>query len=300
MRFDLVDLRLFVNVVDARSITRGAARSHLALASASTRVRGLEERLGVVLLERGRRGVTPTSAGHRLVEHARVVLQQAERLQDALGALARDATAAVRVLSNTAALTEHLPSALAVFLARNPETRIDLDEDESGDIVAAVAAGRADIGIASVAALSSALASAITTHPFRTDRLVLAVPRGDALAGRRAVWFRDALDRDFVGLPSESALARHVDAQAARSTAALRYRIRVRGFEALCRMVEAGVGVGVVPETAAKRARRSLAIDVVRLRDDWATRELAICVPRHRTLAPAAVRLVDHLRGRAS
>jgi len=63
LHLDLVDLRLFLHVVEAGSITGGAARSHLALPSASARIRGMERRAGLALLERGRRGVSPTPAG---------------------------------------------------------------------------------------------------------------------------------------------------------------------------------------------------------------------------------------------
>ena len=91
MRFDLADLSLFRHVVEAGSITHGAERAHLALAAASTRIRNMEEALGVALLTRGRAGVTPTQAGRTLLQHARAILRQAERLHEDLGAYARRA-----------------------------------------------------------------------------------------------------------------------------------------------------------------------------------------------------------------
>ena len=180
MRFDLTDLRLFLHVAEARSITHGAERANLALASASARVRGMEEMLGVDLLQRNRRGVALTAAGQSLADHARLVLQQVERMRGDLGAYARGLRGRVHVMANTAALTEHLPGALAAFLSANPATDLQLDERESADIVACIAAGQADIGIASDAIESGA----VSWHPFRADRLVLVVPRSDPLAGR--------------------------------------------------------------------------------------------------------------------
>jgi DNA-binding transcriptional LysR family regulator len=292
MRFDLVDLRLFLHVAEARSITHGAERANLALASASARIRGMEDLLGVPLLVRNRRGVQLSPAGECLVDHARIILQQMERLRGDLGGFARGLAGSIRLLSNTAALSEHLPRSIASFLAANPTITIDLEERESVDIVEAIASGAADIGIASEAVLSEAL----ERFPFRDDRLVLAVPRGDRLARVRHAALADVIDRDFVGLPRDSALQRHLAGHASRLGSAMRIRARVTGFDAVCRMVESGAGIAIVPETSARRCRRTMKLDVVGLRDDWARRRLAICVRRLRSLPIGAQRLVAHLR----
>ena len=292
MRFDLVDLRLFLHVVEARSITHGSERANLALASASARIRGMEQQLGVDLLRRDRRGVSLTPAGQCLLDHARLVIQQVERLRGELGSYARGLTGSVRVLSNTAAFSEHLPTALASFLTANPTISVDLEERESADIGAAIASGAADIGIAADVALSDA----VQKFPFRVDRLVFVVSKRDPLAMRRQVSFADVIDREFVGLPRESALQRHIAGHAARLGATMKLRVQVNGFDAICRMVEAGVGVGVVPEVAAKRCRRSMQIAFTQIADVWAKRKLAICVRQLRTLPVAATKLVGHLR----
>ena len=145
MRFDLTDLRLFRHVAETGSITHGAERSHLALASASARIRGMEEMLDVPLLQRGRRGVALTDAGRSLLDHARIVLQQVDSMRGELSAYSRGLKGSVRVLANTAALSEHLPRLLADFLAANPTIDLDLEDRESPAIAAAVAAGDADI-----------------------------------------------------------------------------------------------------------------------------------------------------------
>ena len=292
MRFGLVDLKLFLHVAEAQSITHGAERANLALASASARIRGMEETLGVALLVRNRRGVTLSPAGECLLEHARLIVQQVERLRGDLGSFARGLAGSVRLLSNTAALSEHLPRAIAAFLAAHPTISVDLEERESIDIVQAIASGAADIGIASEAALPDGL----ETFPFRDDRLVLVVPRGDPLGGARQVRLADVVARDFVGLPRESALQRHIVGHAARLGATMKVRARVNGFDAVCRMVESGVGIAIVPETAARRCRRVMKIGMIGLRDSWARRRLAICVRRLQALPIGARRLVEHLR----
>ncbi|KAF0100882.1 MAG: LysR family transcriptional regulator [Rhodospirillaceae bacterium] len=293
MRFDFTDLRLFLHVAQAGSITRGAERAHLALASASARIRGMEELLGVPLLKRGRRGVEPTDAGRSLLDHARIVLQQIETMRGDLGAYSRGLKGGVRILANTSALSEHLPSLLAAFLAANPAIDIDLEDRESPAIGAAIAAGDADIGIGSQAALVPGLES----HPFRIDRLVLAVPAGHRLAGKRQTGFAELLDLDFVGLPRGTALNDHLAMQAARLGRALRLRVRVNSLDTVCTMVAAGVGVGIVPEATALRHRRALPLAMLRLTEAWSMRELALYVRDSRRLPKPARRLFEALRG---
>jgi DNA-binding transcriptional LysR family regulator len=295
MRFDLVDLKLFVAVAEARSITRGAAVANLALASASARIKGLEDALGVALLTRGRRGVVLTAAGESLLGHARIVLHDVDRLQGDLASYARGLKASVHLLANTAGLAEHLPKALAAFLREHPHINVDVEERESTDIAQAIAAGAADIGLA----IDQALPEGLARFPFCDDRLVLVVAQQDGLANRRQAAFRDVVGRDFVGLANDSALQAHLATQAARLGARLTFRARLKDFDAVCQMVAAGIGVAVVPEAAAKRCARTMKIRTLRLIDPWAHRTLAICVRDLKSLPKPAQQLVEHLRREA-
>src|SRR3977135_3983847 len=192
MRFDLADLSLFRHVVEAGSITHGAERANLALASASTRIRNMEEALGAPLLVRARQGITPTPAGRTLVQHARTMLAQSERLREDLGAYAGGQAGQVRVLSNTNALTEFLPETLSSFLAAHPHVSVDLEERLSDEIVGLIAEGVADIGIVA----GTVDAGKLQTFPFRTDRFVLVVARDHPLARRPRIGFAEVLDHD--------------------------------------------------------------------------------------------------------
>lgn len=291
MRFDLTDLRLFLCVVEAGSITHGAELANLALPSASARLRGMEEVAGLTLLDRGRRGISPTPAGSALAHHARLVLQQVDRMRGELGEFAGSLRGRVRILANTAAMTEFLPEALAPWLAAHPRVDIDLRERQSTDIVAAIAGGHADIGIASDAVDHGGL----ETLAFAVDRMVLVAPADSPLAGRRRVAFAETLDHGFVGLSAGSALQDYLAGHAARAGRQIAFRIRMRGFDGLCRMVAAGVGIGIVPETAAARSQRLLNIVAIPLSDDWATRRLLICLRDQSTLSAPARALVQAL-----
>jgi DNA-binding transcriptional LysR family regulator len=292
MRFDLVDLRLFVAVADAGSITQGALGAGLALASVSARIKGLEAALGVTLLRRGRRGVELTEAGESLLDHARIVMHDVDAMRGDLAAFAGGARASVHLLANTSGLSEHLPKALAAFLREHPDINVDIEERESADIAAAIVAGAADLGFAA----EHALPEQVERFLFSEDRLTLVAARRGAFAGRRQIDFREVIACDFVGLTSSTALQSHIAKHAARLGARLRFRARLRDFDAICQMVAAGVGVAVVPEAAARRCAQSMPIMMIKIRDPWASRRLAICARSFKALSRPARQLVEFLR----
>ena len=289
MRFDLTDLRLFLNVQQAGSITGGAAASHMTLASASERIRGMEDSLGSPLLLRERRGVCLTPAGRTLAQHAQLVLRQVDRLQGEMGDYGAGVKGHVRLLCSGSALAAHLPPPLARFLVAHPGVSVDLQERPSDETVEALRAGLADLGVVSDAADVEGLQA----FRFCADPLVLIVPREGALAGRAALTLGDVVAEPFVGLREGSALQALVARQARRLGQRLHVRVRVDSLDAVCRMVGLGVGIGVVPQAVALRhagkARR------VRLNDAWAQRNLLLCVRQGDELPAHARQLLDAL-----
>jgi DNA-binding transcriptional LysR family regulator len=252
----------------------------------------METGFGAELLVRGRQGVEPTQAGRTLLQHARSILAQTERMQEDLSPYARGLAGQVRVLSNTNALTEFLPETLSSFLTAYPDISVDLEERLSDEIVGLIAEGSADIGIVA----GTVDHGGLHTFPFRSDRFVLVVPRNHPLASRSCIGFAEVLDYDMVGLDRASAIQRFLADKASRIGRAFRLRVQLRSFDAICRLVECNVGVGIVPETTVKRTERNMAISAVHLTDSWALRELSICVRDPDTLPPYARQLVDHLR----
>ena len=214
---------------------------------------------------------------------------QAERLREDLGAYAGGLAGQIRVLSNTNALTEFLPEALSSFLAAHPNVSVDLEERLSDEIVGLIAEGVADLGIVA----GTVDAGALETYPFRSDRFVLVVARDHPLAKRAKIGFAEVLDHDFVGLDRASALQRFLADKAARIGRPLRLRVQLRSFDAVCRLVECNVGIGIVPETTARRVARTMAIAGA-LDRSWAVRELTICIRDFEALPPYARQLVEH------
>ncbi|WP_422777012.1 LysR substrate-binding domain-containing protein [Pseudomonas mediterranea] len=291
MHFDLTDLRLYLNILDTGNITAGAARSHLSLAAASARVRAMEASLGTGLLERGRRGVTPTAAGKALAQHARVLLQHAEHLQQDLAEYARGVKGRVRLLCNTSAMSEYLPELLATFLKDHPNLDIDLQELPSSRITHALRQGAADLGVVSDAVDTDDL----QTRPFRNDPLVLILPSEHPLADGRAVSFSETLAHDYVGLNASNALAVYLEEQALHTGLRMRIRIRADGFDGMIRMVAHGAGIAIVPRAAIERRPAGRSYRCVSLHETWAQRALLLAARNFEALPAYAKALALHL-----
>ena len=292
IRFDLTDLRLFLHVAEAESITHGASRANMALASASERISTMEGALGVPLLERKRRGVHLTPAGSALERHARIVIQHLEEMRGELNDFAKGLRCHVHVLANTVATVEFLPPALAVFLSAHPNIDVIIEERQSGEIIRAIAEGLGDIGIV---AEPINPAEELETFPFAEDRLILITPRRHALSSKSEIAFRDVLDHEFIGLAEGSALQKTLNHHAARAGRRLKIRVRLNSFDSVARMVESGIGLAVLPVSAARRCQRSMAIRIVPLTDGWAPRHFTVCVRKFRSLPPHAKWLVEYL-----
>ncbi len=291
MHFDLTDLRLMVKVAEANSVTGGAQALFLSVPAASTRIKNLEESIGAKLLFRTPQGVTLTPPGQTFVQHARLVLGQLERLRGDLQEYASGIKGHLRVWASATAMGEFLPPVLQTFLRQHPDVNIDLRERLSHDIVRSVGEGKVDVGIVSGYERTEAL----QVIPYRRDSLVMVLPRGHALAREAAISFADTLDFDHVGLQEGSALRAFLQRLCDDLHRSLKLRIEVSNFEGACRMIEAGVGIGVMPESAARRHAAALAIEIVPLADAWSLRQMHVCVRNLETLPQFAKDLVDLL-----
>lgn len=298
-RYDLLSLRMFITVVDVGSLT-AAARAHtLSLPAVSKRIRELETVVGVSLLVRSKVGVAPTAAGATLYQHAIQVNADVAQLSLAMSDFQRNIQARVRVWANTSAVTGFLPGFLSNYLQVRPAVTIDLEEVNSEPLVRAVESGAADLGIFADNVPGGSLHSGVCD----VDQLVLVTPRAHALAHQPSVRWVQALEYDIVGLNRGSALMRLMDAESARLNLPLRLRVQVKSFDAVCHLVAAGLGLGLLPRAAARPQSQALPISIVPLHDDWArNRRLLVGWHANTTLQPHAALFRDMLiqRGEAA
>lgn len=295
MNVDLVSLRLFVAIAEELNLTRAAKREHMVLAAASKRLKDLEDRFGTRLVYRHARGVSLTPAGLSLLHHARQVQANLARMNADLSEHAHGAKGHVRIHANASAIAQFLPEALHAFLAEHPTVKIDLEEQVSTSIVRAVADGSADIGIFDAATPAGPL----NRHPYREDRLVVVAARGHPVARMKRARLADLLAHDFVGAHADSSIHALLARAAAAAGATLKLRVQLRSFDCMCRMIEARLGIGILPNVYVSRHLRGMRLAAVPLDEPWAERRLDIGVRDPAALSLPARKLVQRLTERA-
>jgi DNA-binding transcriptional LysR family regulator len=290
-RFDFVTLRLFCAVAQTGSITKGAEACHLALSAASRRLSDFESATGSQLLERSKKGVQLTPAGHLALQHCIRLFQGLERFNSELSDYSQGIRGHVRLWANMSSLTEYLPHILHDFLSTHTDIVVELEEQLSGDIARALIDGIADIGVLA----DETPMDGLTVLPFQTNQLVLLCHATHPLAKRKKVDFKTCLHYDFVGLNRGSSLLELTSRAAEKAGEHMHMRVQVRSFDAMCHMIAAGLGVGVLPLGACASQVEALKLKVIPLQDAWANRKLVIAFNPQRELSPSAQLLMQRL-----
>jgi len=288
---DLLTLRVIVAAAELGSISAAGDRLQLAVAAASARITALEDSLGLRVFERSSRGVRLTPAGQMLVRRGRELLADSDRLSVDLHDHAKGLQGHVRLAANASAMLEVLPAKLDRMMRAHPLIRIEVAEHGSPDIPLLLLEGRADLGIVDMAHAPHG----ITLRDCFTDTLVLVVPAGHALAAAGPVALSDALDEDFIAIHDGTALSSRLATSALVAGKPLKVRMQMRSFDAVCRMVAGGLGVGVLPLEAVTPQLASLPLAAVRLRDAWAARTHRIALRSEVQPSPATLTLIEFL-----
>jgi DNA-binding transcriptional LysR family regulator len=296
-RLDLQSLRLFVTVATLRNIAKAAEQEHIAASAVSKRISELEAALETTLFYRLRRGVELAPAGLALLHHTTAIFHSIERLESDMAEYAQGVRGHVRMMANLTSIVQFLTKDLSTFAIDHPEIKIDLTESSTPSIVKSASDGLIDFGIIADVRVNSDgdIAPGLTLEDYRHSRLVLVVPAKHALSKRRAIRFSEAVDYDFVGLHAHGGWETLVMNAAKAVNRPLRIRMRVPSYDAMLSLVEAGLGVTVVP-LGACTARNSAQIRAIRLQEAWADRTLKICYRDFKLLPVTARMLIEHLR----
>ncbi len=296
MHFDIPDLRLFIHVAEANSLTSGARRANLSTAAASMRIKALEGQLGSRLFYRDSQGVELTPAGHNLLVHARAIMRQVDYIKDEFSQYAEGQSGHIRIFANTTAVSDFMPDVLARFLVSRPGVTVDLQERLTNDIVRGVIDGSTDLGVVA----GPVTAKKLEIIVFNVDRLVVVTPSDHFLAKRKSITFQETLNYPHIGLREGSTLFNFLRGQANEINSQLQMRIQVFGFESACRMVSRGVGIGILPSSIAHRYAEFMDISIIELEDSWAERERSLIVRELDALPKCGKELVEEIRAQAS
>ena len=295
MKLDPITLRLFVAVMEENAIARAAAREHIAPSAASRRLAELEDQLQVELFTRSNRGSQPTAAAYALLNMARGVLNEmdgiASQMKNYAHGSGQGLRGHVRVMANISSITQFLPAQLQGFLSQHPHVDVRLQERVSTDIARAVAENEADIGLLN----NGSYGSKISLRPYRRDRLAVVLPLGHVLAEYEQLELKQIVEHELIGMHADSALNHLITRSAADQGLQPRLRMKVTGYDALCLMVAAGLGIGILPEGSARIYMGTLPLRCIRLHEPWAERQLMLCVRSQDALSPVAQLLAEHL-----
>jgi len=292
---DIDSLALFVRAAEMGNLTRAAEASHITVPAASRRLALLEHQFKTQLFERHSRGLGLTPAGERLLQLAREVIAGVHHMRAEMGNYARGPQSVLRLHGNTSAMAQFLPGDVASFQAAHANVRIVMEECWSEDAARRVRSGEIDLGVV----VEGVDTAGLVCRPYRHDQLAVVLRREDELA-RPPMKFADLLERDLVGLEGGSTLTRLLTAQAAALQRPIALRVQVRSFEAVCRAVEARLGIGVLPLAAAGSFVPSMNLAVLPLADDWARRCMLLCVRSEPLPDSPLGTLVAHLQACAS
>lgn len=292
-RVDTYSVRLFVSAARAGSIVRAAEQEHIAASALSRRLADLEHAFGTPLLIRSPRGITLTDAG-------RMVLARGEKIDDDLQALVREVQTAgdevrgaVRLYANMSAVIGFLPERLRAFMALFPAVEVSLQENDTRDVIRSCLDDLADVGVG----VDMPVPSGLESWSFATDPLQVVLPAGHTLASRRAVGFAQVLEHPLIGVHQGGALDRSLHERAAALHRPFAPTVSVSSFDAVCRMVEAGLGIAVIPQSAAAAYAGNPRFVRLALDEPWAARELRMYALRKSPRPRAVAALIESLQG---
>lgn len=272
-RFSLTDLELLSAVADEENLTRGAELVHLSPSSASIRLKKLEEALSVRLFTRKRDGLELTKPGLIVNQASKKIARVLEEMLSELSPYTRLEKGILRIAANYGASVDFLPDDISEYLRLHPETRIVLEQKASLEVVQAVAAGRADLGVGAY----EGDYPGVRFLPYSEDRLVLALPAGHELAGKDEVSFAESLAYPFVSLTDESAMQRFIFEHARKAGSPITPKVQVDNQRLLLMLVSKKAGIAVL-STRGASSNFWPGVRFVRLTDPWAARHLRIAV----------------------
>lgn len=291
-RLDAYNLRLFVAAAQEGSIARAAAREHIAASALSRRIADFEHALGAALFVRSSRGIALTEAGRCVLERGLRIEDDLRNLVKEVWSLSGTVMGTVRLFANASAIVGPLPERLKAYKVAHPAVDIALQEHRSWEVVRACLDDRADLGIA----VAMEVPRHLESWPFAADPLIVVLPAGHALAAQGRVTFKAAVDCGLVGVQAGGALDQLLHERAEGSGLAFKPSVTVNSFDAACRMVEAGLGVAIVPTSAATAYAGAGSFARCTLAEPWADRELRLYALRKAPRLRAVEALLETLR----
>jgi len=288
INFELLDLRAFLAVYEFRNFHRAAELLHLSQPALSRRVRNLEKRLRVALLERSTRHVTPTAAGRKFEPMARRMLDELEMSLASIGGSKQQHSGQITIASLPSAAAYFLPALMNNFRKQYPLIRLRVLERLIADANQCVLRGMAEFGINAADPTETDL----TFMHLVDDPYVFVCHREHPLAQRRFVTWKDLCGPPIVGIARDVDIGNRneFDDAIAKANLRLNWACEVSNFTTALQLIEAGAGGTVMPYMAVPLLRSAKV--TIKPINKSLTRSIGIVERRNGRLSPPA----KHLR----
>jgi LysR family transcriptional regulator, transcriptional activator of the cysJI operon len=284
-------LKLFQDIAQTRSVSRGAKMHDISQSAASQHIQELEKVLGVKLLDRSTRPLTLTEAGRLYEEMCRDVLRRKEEFDAALGALTGDVEGTVRVASIYSVGLSEMWRLEEEFASRWPEADLHVEYLRPEKVYARVAADRADLGLVSYPEETKEIA----VIPWREEEMVLACTPRHALAGLPRVSPRAMEGVDFIGFDEELPIRREVDAYLDAYGVKANLTMQFDNLQMIKEALILGSGVSIVPRRVLRAEMESGRLVAVPLLEKL-SRPLGIVHRRRKVFNAAAANFLKLLQ----
>jgi DNA-binding transcriptional LysR family regulator len=292
MRYNLITLDLFLCASKYKSLVKAAKEKHLVVSAVSKRILDLEKSVGVNLFYRKKTGVELTPAGLEMQKHCTKIFNSINIMDESIKEYSLVSSGIVRVTANLSSITQFLPEDLATFSKKFPKIKIKLKEKTSSEVISSVKESLSDIGIFSEHVENT---ERLRIIDYKSDTLVLVVPEYHPLVSKLTVKIKDFVKFEMVGLEKGSSLQAMIDKQVQKQNLKMKKKLETVSFEGIRGMVEAGLGISVLPTGAIKPYLKSSKLKIIKIDEEWAKRSIKIAIKNDDSIGKAGALLLNHL-----
>jgi LysR family transcriptional regulator, transcriptional activator of the cysJI operon len=240
---DINNFKLFMDMANSKSVSRGAAENGISQSAASQQLQELERQLGVTLLDRSSRPLVVAEAGKLYLEMCREILRRRDEFLVALEKLKSEVEGTVRVAAIYSVGLSEMSQLEAEFSRRYPEARLDVEYLRPEKVYEAVVADRADLGLLSYPESTKE----VTVLPWREEEMVVASSPYHELAQRGEVRPEDLEGVDFVGFDEDLPIRRDIDRFLREHHVRVNFTLHFDNLQMIKEAVAHGEGVSIMP-----------------------------------------------------